>query len=100
MKANATFKTKQAPRYLADLCDHFSQKVTATHDHQIGHVEFQFGACELVAKSEQLEMTASAQDAALLEQVIDVITRHLERFAFRENPRLHWHRPTVASPAN
>ena len=98
MNATATFETKHAGRYLAALCDHFSHRVSATYDDQAGHVKFPFGFCQMAASSARLALTASAQDAARLEQVIDVVTRHLDRFAFRENPNLTWHRSPDATP--
>lgn len=95
MNATATFPTTQAARHLAALCTHFAQKVPASFGARIGAVEFPFGRCDLEADSERLTLTASAPDRAQLDEVIEVITRHLERFAFRENPDLTW-RPFVA----
>ena len=95
MKAIATFQTEHANRYLATLCKHFSHKVAVTYDDQGGHVDFPFGQCGLMAESGHLTLTATASDAAHLDTVTEVITRHLERFAFRENPRIDWQRCTT-----
>ncbi|MEO1557907.1 MAG: DUF2218 domain-containing protein, partial [Pseudomonadota bacterium] len=84
MHATATFQTQHATRHLAALCQHFSKRVTATLTGTSGHVAFPFGACDLAADEARLILTASASDADQLDLVIDVVTRHLERFAFRE----------------
>lgn len=88
--AKTTFRTEHATRHLAALCQHFSKKVTATFSGATGHVAFPFGACELTADETHLMLKASASEADQLDMVIDVVTRHLERFAFRENPILDW----------
>lgn len=90
MNATATFQTEQAVRHLATLCNHFARKVPVTTDAQKGHVAFPFGQCDLSAHSDSLELIATASDQKQLEQLVEIVTRHLERFAFRENPQLIW----------
>lgn len=90
MNAIATFPTDHAARHLAAMCKHFAHRVPATFDDRSGTVEFPFGRCDMLADAESLTLTASSTDKAQLDQVVDVITRHLERFAFRENPDLAW----------
>ncbi|MEO0485874.1 MAG: DUF2218 domain-containing protein [Pseudomonadota bacterium] len=88
--AKATFQTPQATRHLVALCTHFSRRITATCTDTAGHVAFPFGTCDLMADATQLTFVAAAPDAGKLFQITDVVTRHLERFAFRENPTLDW----------
>ncbi|MEM9761798.1 MAG: DUF2218 domain-containing protein [Pseudomonadota bacterium] len=95
MQAFATFETDQASRHLHALCRHFARRVPVTTDDQSGHVAFPFGDCALHAAGDALEMAASAEDRVRLDRVIEVVTRHLERFAFRENPILSW---TMSEP--
>ncbi len=90
MDATAIFPTDQAERHMATLVDHFARKVPAFYDAQSGCVEFPFGRCDLAASQDHLRLVASADDQEQLGTVVDVITRHLERFAFRENPILDW----------
>ncbi|MEO0389726.1 MAG: DUF2218 domain-containing protein [Pseudomonadota bacterium] len=90
MHAKATFHTQHATRHLEALCQHFAKRVVATFTEAAGHVAFPFGACALKADEGGLTLTATARDVGQLDQVIDVVTRHLERFAFRENPVLDW----------
>lgn len=98
MNASTFFKTENAERYLGTLCKHFGHKVPVTLDKGAGRIELPFGLCTLTADTTGLGMTASAADAAALDKTIQVITNHLERFAFRENPDLNWNRtePTGA----
>ena len=93
MNATATFETQQANRHMTALCDHFSRKVPVERAPNSGRVAFPFGACELTADTTCLQLSASATDATKLEQVVEEVTHHLERFAYRERPHLTWHFP-------
>jgi len=81
---------------MAALCQHFAQKVKTTFSASAAHVSFPFGACEFEADDTHLKLTAKAGSADQLDQVVDIVTRHLERFAFRENPDLDWRKATLA----
>lgn len=91
MKAQTTFKTEQAQRYLGTLCKHFGHKVTVHLDGKQGRIELPFGHCELEAHDDALDMKVSADTKADLDKTAQVISSHLERFAFRENPQIEWH---------
>ena len=78
------------------MCKHFMRMVPATCDDRSGQVEFPFGRCDMKAASNSMTLIATSTDKAQLDRVIDIITRHLERFAFRENPDLTWH--LIADP--
>ncbi|MCR9157985.1 MAG: DUF2218 domain-containing protein [Rhodobacteraceae bacterium] len=92
MNANTFFKTENAERYLGTLCKHFGHKVPVTFEPGLGHIELPFGQCDLRADTAGLALTANAADRPGLDKTIQVITSHLERFAFRENPDLSWRR--------
>lgn len=96
MNASTFFKTENAERYLGTLCKHFGHKVPVTYEPGSGHIELPFGQCDLRAETAGLALTAEAADKPGLDKTIQVITSHLERFAFRENPDLTW---TVAAPS-
>ena len=91
MHSVAHFETDSAHRYLEALCQHFGRKVEVQCFNDQGWVQFAFGRCGMKAEATRLEMTAKAEDADDLDLVVDTVTRHLERYAFRENPRLDWH---------
>ncbi|MEM7473153.1 MAG: DUF2218 domain-containing protein [Pseudomonadota bacterium] len=90
MRRTAQFQTDGAERYMQRLCEHFGRKVETHCQRGKGCVEFGFGRCEMRADASALEMIASSETQDQLDNVIDVITSHLERYAFRENPRLEW----------
>lgn len=90
MNASTFFKTDHAERYLGTLCKHFGHKVPVTHEAGSGRIELPFGACELSADEAGLSLSATAEDRATLDKTIQVISSHLDRFAFRENPELTW----------
>ena len=90
MHATAIFQTTDAKRHLDALCRHFARKVDATVCDGNGHVAFAFGSCVLVADETALTLKAQAPDRSRLNKVIDAVSRHLDRFAFRENPKLNW----------
>ncbi|WP_323766973.1 DUF2218 domain-containing protein [Marinovum sp.] len=90
MNATTHFTTDHAERYLGTLCKHFGHKVPVTHAGRSGEITLPFGACALTAEDTGLTMTAQAPDQAQLDRAVQVITSHLERFAFRENPELDW----------
>ena len=90
MIASATFKTDNAERYLGTLCKHFGHKVPVTRNGGSGRIELPFGDCTLTAEAAGLELSISAADHPSLDKMIEVISSHLERFAFREAPDLNW----------
>lgn len=90
MEMIATFKTERAKRYMQALCHHFGRKVDASCEDTNGWVEFPFGRCDMAIANHELEFHARAKDADALEQVVRIVTSHLDRFAFRENPDLNW----------
>lgn len=93
LNAFVSFKTNNAARYLTMLCDHFGTRVKTQRKTKEGWVEFQFGRCDMTADDTRLEMIATANDQSRLNKVMKIVTSHLERFAFRENPRLDWREP-------
>lgn len=88
MTLSATFKTENASQYLQTLCQHFGHKVDVRFDAQRGEITFPFGTCSLHADGSALHMTACGTEAR---KAAEVLTNHLDRFAFRENPNIRWH---------
>lgn len=98
MKASATFETDQASRYMHALCEHLGRKLDVTATALDACIAFPFGQCELAANERQLELTAHAQSESGLKDIIEIMTRHVERFAFREHPLLDWHPAAAIDP--
>ncbi|KPA20728.1 hypothetical protein shim_29750 [Shimia sp. SK013] len=90
MNARATLETEKGSRYMAALCHHFGRKLETGLDGGSGWINFPFGRCELLATDSTLNLRVAAQTAPELGKLKGVVTSHLERFAFRENPQLEW----------
>lgn len=95
MKASSYFTTEHAERYLGTLCKHFGHKVPVAYEPGSGRIDLPFGQCDLRAEEAGLSLTAAASDKPNLDKTISVITSHLDRFAFRENPQLVWETPSA-----
>lgn len=91
----AIFETDRAGRYLEILCLHFGRKVPTDFSSNAGWVQFPFGRCDMTAERRQLQLRACAENQSQLDEVVTVMTSHLERFAFRENPTLDWQKLTT-----
>ena len=89
--AHASFQTKNANRYLRQLCKHFAHKVDVQYDAADGHVDFGVGQARLAAFPDRLEFVARSGDPEGLSKVKIVLEDHIVRFAFRENLKnLNW----------
>ena len=86
----ARVATEMAPRYLGQLCKHFGHRLPVRHDGAEGRIEFPFGVCTLKAEPGVLVLQAQTDSGAALAQLEGVIARHLERFAFRDQPTIDW----------
>ncbi|MGQ3211389.1 MAG: DUF2218 domain-containing protein [Shinella sp.] len=82
--------TEHASRYLQQLCKHFAHKRPVTFDEQAGEISFSVGDCRLKAVGSALHIDLTAPSADDMEQLKDVVIRHLVRFAFREELAVDW----------
>lgn len=90
MQSSTFFETNNAARYLGTLCKHFGHKVPAELTGRTGAVTFPFAKCEMTADATGLSMTVTATNGSDLDKAVQVMSSHLERFAFREAPNLAW----------
>lgn len=87
----AEVPTKSGSRYLQQLCKHWSHKLDVTFDTDHGEVRFPNAQCRMDALPETLNVAVTVADEADLDQMKDVVARHLDRFAFREAPlQFNW----------
>jgi hypothetical protein len=82
--------TASASRYLQQLCKHFAHKLPVEFDPSVGRIEFKIGNCALRAEAETLHLDLTSPAGEQLDQLKDVVIRHLERFAFREELAVEW----------
>ena len=92
LSSEALVHTTVPSRYLQQLCKHFAHRCPVTVDEVSGHIAFDAGNCHLKAAGGTLQLIATAAGDAQLEQVQDVVARHLVRFAFREELTIDWHK--------
>jgi len=92
MQATATIRTAAAQRYLGQFCKHFAHKLPVDLDpaNASGQVTFGAGTCRLLADGQTLTLDLDAPAADELNSLQDVVTRHLVRFAFREDLTVTW----------
>ncbi len=95
MQATATIQTAHARRYLGQFCKHFAHKLPVELDPAFasGKVPFGPGLCRLYADDEALELNVQAETADDIAKLEDVVSRHLVRFAFREDLTFDWQAP-------
>lgn len=92
MNATASIPTLNAKRYLGQFVKHFAHKLPfvrhETNEH--GEVEFPVGLCTLDANEQRLSIIVNAGTAEDIDQLKNVVDRHLLRFAFREDLAINW----------
>ena len=87
--ATAFVVTSRPERYIKQLVSHFETVKTDLTD-EGGRLEFDFGVCELKAAPTGIELIGTAEDAAQLETLKDVVARHLVRFGVNDQLTVSW----------
>jgi len=90
--SQARVETEMASRYLGQLCKHFEHKLAVQRDGAQGRIEFSIGICTLRAEPGVLILQAQSETDDALARLESVVARHLERFAFRDQPEIGWQR--------
>ncbi|MFO1210587.1 MAG: DUF2218 domain-containing protein [Amaricoccus sp.] len=85
----ADVPTGHAQRYLGQLCKHFAHKIPVDFDATSGTIRFEAGVCRVRADAATLTLDLQAVPDKI-EQLKDVVVRHLVRFAFREELPIAW----------
>jgi hypothetical protein len=94
--SHARVPTAHASRYLQQLCKHWSHNLAVEFDAQKGSVTFPRSArgadwpgdamLALSADADALDCRLQASAAGQLEALKGAVSRHVDRFAFREAP--------------
>jgi hypothetical protein len=82
--------TSRPERYIKQLVSHFGNKVKTDFTDDGGRLEFDFGICDLKAVPTGIELFGTAEDAAQLETLKDVVARHLVRFGANDRLTVSW----------
>ena len=83
----ARVPTHSASRYLQQLCKHWSHKMTVVFDAEGGTIDFPNGSrLAMRAGSDTLDVVLSVPEGEDTARMREVVSSHLDRFAFREAP--------------
>lgn len=84
--ARGRAKTASGSKYLRQLCKHWAHKFEVEFSENRGQVRFPSAVATMEASADALLVTIETDDAESVEQLKDVVAKHLDRFAFREAP--------------
>ena len=90
LSTSAFVFTSRPERYIKQLVSHFGNKVKTELTEEGGRLQFDFGACDLKAAPTGIELIGTAEDAAQLETLKDVVGRHLVRFGANDELTVTW----------
>ncbi|MEZ5742829.1 MAG: DUF2218 domain-containing protein [Sphingomonadaceae bacterium] len=82
--SRAVVPTRNASRYLQQLCKHWSHKFDVTFDPSQGRIALPSGIATMVAGNEALTVSLSLKPGGDMGRLQQVVANHLDRFAFRE----------------
>jgi uncharacterized protein len=83
----ARVPTASASRYLQQLAKHWSHKMEVSFSEQEGRIEFPNGSLlEMRADSATLDVVLTVPEGEDVARMREVVSSHLDRFAFREAP--------------
>ena len=90
LSTSAFVVTSRPERYIKQLVSHFGNKVKTELTEEGGRLQFDFGVCDLKAAPTGIELIGTAEDAAQLETLKDVVGRHLVRFGANDELTVFW----------
>lgn len=88
--AQATVSIPTPARYMRRLCKHFAHRLSVHEEDGRARIDFPDAPCTLVATDTHLELRLEASDAATLERLEQVVTRHLKQVASAEVFEVSW----------
>jgi hypothetical protein len=95
LTSTASVPTERAGRYAKQLCAHLGRRLETSWDEEtgIGSARFAHGECTLTAAPAALILeAATSADVGDLEQIENVVGRHLVRFGTRDELVVQWQR--------
>lgn len=86
IRATGLIETAYAAKYIKQLCNHWGHKLAVEQSDGRGVVHFPQAVATMVATVTDLTIGIEGPDEATVDRMKDVVTSHLDRFAFREAP--------------
>ncbi|MBV7378717.1 DUF2218 domain-containing protein [Maritimibacter dapengensis] len=83
--SEAYWTTEKGSQYLQQLCKHFGHKTEVEFTPEAGYVKLRSGEARMKADESGLWVQVETENADDIPGLQNVIDRHLERFAFRED---------------
>jgi hypothetical protein len=90
VSASAVVTTGAAPRYVKQLVAHLGRKAEVRSEPEGERLLFGAGSCLLTSGADAIHLRATAETPEGLQQVQEVIGRHLERFGQRDALAVSW----------
>ena len=85
MKRTSLVATENASRYLQQLSKHWAHKFDVNYSETKSRIDLPLGELNMQADETALGLEVTADNSDSLDQLCDVIERHLDRFAHRES---------------
>jgi len=85
-ETSATVKTTNGLKYMKQLCKHWSHRFTTKLNGDRGSADLPNGKVSFTASTETLHISIALNDETAKSKMQDVVSEHLNRFAFREAP--------------
>jgi hypothetical protein len=82
----AKVATPSGGKYIRQLCKHWSHKLEVEQEGDTGKVTFPNAVATMSADEEGIAIRITGENREEVEQLTDVVARHIDRFAFREAP--------------
>lgn len=95
IRSSATILTKEGSAYIRKLCRHFVHKIPASYTESDGRAELPGCVCLMHADTDTLAFTITGGSAEEVMKGEAIITRHLLKFAFREQLEIFWNQVEV-----
>ncbi len=95
----ARVATPNGGKYVRQLCKHWSHKLETRVEGDVGTVVFPTAVTTMAADESGITITIAGEDREGLEGLTDVVAKHIDRFAFREDPLVYdWQWVDEAAP--
>jgi uncharacterized protein len=88
--SEALVTTDRPSRYLMQLRKHFGHKIQTVWTEHEGELHFSMGTALLYTQPDGLRIALTAGDAEALDQLADVVARHLIRFGTKDELVVTW----------
>ncbi|HRN56139.1 MAG TPA: DUF2218 domain-containing protein [Agriterribacter sp.] len=95
IRSSAEILTKEGSAYIRKLCRHFVHKIPVSYTETDGRAELPDCICLMHADANTLTFTITGATTETVVKGEDIVVRHLEKFAFREQLEISWHRSVL-----